>query len=300
MALYEVWADRSGQTFPNIISSVDEKALDPSTALDFSGMFVDALDVPASSDLPGFLRQRVDFDIEFDDSAELILADLEICETDSQDDLACKLAALRSYSERMRLRESVKAFAVHNGLLSYHDQVNAQRYRTAEESDLRGKLRPAQRFFESREAFEEFVQMILAEQRMILRLQSLERQQGSTGTPADSVVLSKMSGQAEADTDDTRPNTRSRSGLETRRGNRGLEEDCNKIRELLGSSSTVEALASTLSPKEQEIVGQIGLSPETFAILRNAEFAWAEDSGKSTVDVTLVKHGRIFSLEAHN
>lgn len=300
MSLYETWAGTNALSFPSLSYSLDEKALAASTLGDSRGMFVDVFDIPASSDLPGFIRQRVDFDIEFDDSAELILADLEISDTDSQDDLACKLAVLRSYTERMHLRESVKKFAANNGIISYQDQANAHRCRTAEESDIRGKLRPVQRFFPSRNKFDEFVQMTLYEQRLQARLKSLEHQRSGISGGNETDVAMKANLPGEGDPEESRPTTRSRAGAEVRRGNRVLEEDCNKIRELLNTSATTETLVSTLSAKEQEILAQIGIPVEAFAIIRTAELARSEEHGCSAAEVVVTKHGGTFSVEARN
>ena len=300
MTLYELWSNMSGDPFPIQRYSLDESALVQSTIHNDGGMFVDALQIPESSDLPGFLRQRVDFDIEFDDSAELILADLEFSESDTQDDLAYKLAALRSYTERIYLRESVKTFAVRNDLLNYQDQANSQRYRTAEESDLRGKLRPFQRFFTSRDQFEDYVHLALYEERLRLRLTRLESQDMNASMVNDTPVTGKETTNGDKDVEDSRPTTRSRSGLETRRGTRALEDDCNKIREHIANPTTSEALANGLSSNEREILAQLGIPLETFALLRNAELARCDELGVPAVECVLTRYGRTFSLESRN
>ena len=53
-------------------------------------------------EISGFLPKRGEFDVEFDDGAELMLADLEISEEDIGNELELKLDVLNAYTERLR------------------------------------------------------------------------------------------------------------------------------------------------------------------------------------------------------
>ena len=287
MKLYKLWAIHDKPSFPEQRFALHDDCLLSSAHSQKAGMFVDALDIPESSDLPGFLKNRVDFDLEFDDSAELILADLELVESDSPEDTAIKLDCLKLYTERIKLRERAKRFVVEHGLINYQEQANTHRSRTVEQADLRGKLRPLLRFFDSTMRFEAFCHLVLNEQRVLNRIRALKEVK-SHNSSRD---------QAPEEVEDSRPTTRSRAIHEGKRGSRAIEEECGKIRDLFTTAPFNDSLRCTLEPQEIELLSQLGFSPEVFAVLRHSIL---EISSKDTRNILMSKHGCTFSLEVRD
>jgi transcriptional adapter 2-alpha len=292
MMLYEIWARLSDAPFPSVASDVVDGCLAASSSPNSNGMFVHGIEASREADMPGFLSKRGDFDFEFDDSAELILADLELSDLDTFEEINSKLASLRAYTERIQNREYAKNFVVRNGLLNYQDQANGHRSRTIEESDLRGKLRPLQRFFPA-QAFDEFTQLLLHEHRLRQRLRTLESIRFVKSEQRSFLVK-------QHDPDDGRPTTRSRSGVDSRRGMRTLEEDCLKIREQLATAAIRESLASTLCQSEREELDRIGLLSEFYAILKNSFLHRADEENCVVKRVNITRHGHVFSLQVQN
>jgi hypothetical protein len=297
MKLYSQWESESKSAYPCQSFTMDDRALVGATQVDRTGMFVDTLVIPESSDIPGFLRHRVDFDIEFDDSAELIIADLELNDSDTPEDLSIKMGCLKTYTERTRAREDAKRFVVHNRLLNYQEQANSHRSRTVEQSDVRGKLRPLQRFFASVDGFEEFTLMCLYEQRILSRIRDLCESKGDTDNLA---IHSGKSVVAKEDPDDNRPATRSRSGQEVKRGMRAVDEECNKIREILGDPSVRTKIQETLEQHEIDALAQIGLSAELFAVIRNSLLKRSQQGARYAHEISVRRNGQIFSFDTTN
>ncbi|KAA8498922.1 Transcriptional adapter ADA2 [Porphyridium purpureum] len=86
----------------------------------------DQLAAPAA--LSGFMPKRHDFEHEFDDDAEALLADLEICETDTLADVELKVRLIELYNARLDEREARKEFVLDRGLLEF-DRMRAEERR---------------------------------------------------------------------------------------------------------------------------------------------------------------------------
>jgi transcriptional adapter 2-alpha len=127
-----------------------------------------------NADLPGFMPRREDFEIEYDDTAELAIADLEFYGDETINERESKCGLLLALNQRLHRRETVKKFAIDNGLVSVREQLEALRSNTAEEVDLRGKLRSVRRFFESSHEFNEFLHLTLCETRLRARLDRID------------------------------------------------------------------------------------------------------------------------------
>lgn len=70
-------------------------------------------------DLPGYLPLREDFDVEYDNDAENILADLEFADDDHPSEKELKLQIVQIYNKKLEERNLRKRFAIDCGIVDY-------------------------------------------------------------------------------------------------------------------------------------------------------------------------------------
>ena len=71
------------------------------------------------SDLPGFLPLREDFDVEYDNDAEMILADLEFNKDDHPTERELKHQVIQIFNRKLEERNRRKRFAIDRGLVDF-------------------------------------------------------------------------------------------------------------------------------------------------------------------------------------
>jgi len=96
--------------------------------------------------LGGFLPLRGDFDVEHENDAELLLADMEFRPTDPPAERALKLDVAKVYNAKLDERERRKRFVVERGLVDYAARAAEDRKRPRDERDLLARLRVFARF----------------------------------------------------------------------------------------------------------------------------------------------------------
>ena len=69
------------------------------------------------AELTGFMPLREDFEFEHDNSAELILSDMEFCDSDHPSETALKLDVVKIYNQKLDERDQRKKFVIENGLV---------------------------------------------------------------------------------------------------------------------------------------------------------------------------------------
>lgn len=289
--IYSLWKQICKDTFPELKYAVALSPIEAVVVSDDCGIEVPAFSVPRVADMPGFMKNRGDFDVEYDDSAELALADIEIHDDEPAEELGIKLVCLHAYNDRMRRREEVKNFVFTSNLTNIQGQLDAHSCRTAEEIELRGKLRPIERHFSYTNEFESFVQLILMEQRLIERIRSVRK---STGAPIAEI---KLEGDENVKETSERLVTRSRSGNEQRRG-RSVEEGCSRISDALESASLVERIRQDLDPIESETVEKVGIDPVAFALIRDVIQRRAIGEGSTSIEASISRSGGLVLLNA--
>ena len=201
---------------------------------------------------------------------------MELAEIETPRDRAIKLDCLRAYSDRLRRREDVKAFAVSRGLVSYPHQSDCLRSRTQDESELRAKLRPVERFFDCPSSYEELVGLLLSEKRLLGRLNQIS----SSNEPKDEMLDYKQESSCPV---------KSSRGLESRKA-RILEDDVAKITEIYRYESTRNDLKTQLSDAEVSAV-QSMITPENFGYARELLLKRARNASVHSARVTLDKFG---------
>ncbi|RHY27580.1 hypothetical protein DYB32_006680 [Aphanomyces invadans] len=103
------------------------------------------------SALAGYMPLRGDFDVEHDNDAELILADMEFSEDDHPTERELKLKVIAIYNAKLDERERRKKFVIEHQLLDYKKYQQNERRRPKDERELVMQLRPFARFHSKEE-----------------------------------------------------------------------------------------------------------------------------------------------------
>lgn len=83
-------------------------------------------------EVTGFHSKRHDFEPEYDNDAEVIVADLEFREDEAPEETEAKLRLVAIYNERLTERERRRGFIIERGLLHVkRQQVGQEEARTA-------------------------------------------------------------------------------------------------------------------------------------------------------------------------
>lgn len=104
---------------------------------------IQALD---GSELAGYMPRRGDFDVEWDNDAENILAEMEFSPSDPPNERALKLQVLGIYNEKLDERERRKQFLKERNLLCYQKNYLKEKLLPPEEKDLINRMRLFARF----------------------------------------------------------------------------------------------------------------------------------------------------------
>lgn len=136
--------------------------------------------VPAKnpgSELAGYMPLRGDFDVEYDNEAELILADMEFADDDHPTERELKLKVIEIYNAKLDERERRKRFVIERGLLDYKRHQQSERRRPKDERELIAQMRPFARYQTPKE-HEDFINGLITAMRLrkqILLLQEYRK-----------------------------------------------------------------------------------------------------------------------------
>lgn len=92
------------------------------------------------------MPKRGDFDIEFDNDAELLLAEMEFNDDDKPYEIEMKLKVLDIYNIRLDERIKRKKFVIERDLLNLKKQNIQDKSRSKEEKELHNLMKPFARF----------------------------------------------------------------------------------------------------------------------------------------------------------
>ncbi|XP_031273471.1 transcriptional adapter ADA2 [Pistacia vera] len=174
------------------------KVEEPQTERSFKGKkpMSSANDGPSLVELSGYNPKRHEFDPEYDNDAEQLLAEMEFKDTDTEEERELKLRVLRIYSKRLDERKRRKDFILERNLL----------YPNPFEKDLSPEERAiCRRYdvfmrFHSKEEHEELLQTVIAEHRTLKRIQELKEARAAgcrTSAEADRYLELKRKREAE-------------------------------------------------------------------------------------------------------
>ncbi|XP_071904425.1 transcriptional adapter ADA2-like isoform X1 [Coffea arabica] len=125
---------------------------------------------PSVTEVSGYNSKRQEFEVEYDNDAEQLLADMEFKDTDTDAERELKLRVLRIYSKRLDERKRRKDFILERNLL-YADTVEKEL--SHEEKDICHRYRVFMRFH-SKEDHEELLRSLVEEHRVLKRIQDLQ------------------------------------------------------------------------------------------------------------------------------
>jgi len=118
----------------------------------------------------GYLMERGDFEVEWDNDAEDILADMEFTPQDSQEDINLKLKVLEIYNSKLDQREERNRFVLERGLLQRPD-LRRSKYEQELDSHYRIFAR-----FHSHEDHQKLIKGLLEERSLQEQVSALEEE----------------------------------------------------------------------------------------------------------------------------
>ncbi|KAK3033980.1 hypothetical protein RJ639_033265 [Escallonia herrerae] len=125
---------------------------------------------PSLTELSGYNSKRQEFEIEYDNDAEQLLADMEFKDTDTDIERELKIRVLRIYSKRLDERKRRKDFILERNLL-HPDPF--EKDLSPEEREICRRYRVFMRFH-SKEEHDELLKTVVEEHRIMTRIQELQ------------------------------------------------------------------------------------------------------------------------------
>ncbi|XWS19284.1 hypothetical protein CRYUN_Cryun31cG0002600 [Craigia yunnanensis] len=185
----------------SIMSQVKDgnvKMEDPQIDRNFGGKKPNSLgnDGPSLVELSGYNPKRQEFDPEYDNDAEQLLAEMEFKDTDTEEERELKLRVLRIYSKRLDERKRRKDFILERNLL-YPNPI--EKDLSPEERALCRRYDVFMRFH-SKEEHDELLQIVMAEHRTSKRIEELKEARAAgcrTSAEADRYLEHKKKREAE-------------------------------------------------------------------------------------------------------
>mmetsp|Transcript_12632 Transcript_12632/g.10807 ORF Transcript_12632/g.10807 Transcript_12632/m.10807 type:complete len:159 (+) Transcript_12632:84-560(+) len=98
------------------------------------------------SEIVGFMPKRGDFDYEYDNEAELFLAEMEFNDDDKPEEVDIKNKILEIYNVRLDERIKRKNFVIERDMLDLKKQNTLDRIRSKEEREIHNLLKIFSRF----------------------------------------------------------------------------------------------------------------------------------------------------------
>ena len=126
-----------------------------------------------SAEFTGYNPKRDEFDPDYDNDAELLVADLEFPVGEVDEIVRQKLKLLEVYNKRLDIREERKNFIIKRKLLNVKKQQAQEKRRTPEMNALHAALRVLARFH-SQEEHEALVEGLYIESKLRLRIEELK------------------------------------------------------------------------------------------------------------------------------
>lgn len=105
---------------------------------------------------------RQEFDVEYDNEAELLLAEMEFVDEDLAEEVKIKENILEIYNRRLLEREKRKQIVIDNNLLNIKKQIQSSKNLSKEQKQIIMMLRPYQRFIEKSD-YDKLVELLFEE-----------------------------------------------------------------------------------------------------------------------------------------
>ncbi|OWY97730.1 Transcriptional adapter 2-alpha [Phytophthora megakarya] len=308
--------------------ATDEKATEMNTASD-SLMRGSPGERNGPSQLAGYMPLRGDFDVEYDNEAEVIMADMEFSEGDHPAERELKLKVIQIYNEKLAKRVERKKFVVERGLLDYKLHQHTERKRPKEEREILAQMRPFARF-QTPEEHDNFVEGLIAAMRLkkqILLLQEYRTNGVKTLVEAELYDTEKKKRELDQAIQKQRDSASylyesGRTSSSRDRANRwqnreqGANSDVSgeNLRTRGSGASSLNAIAATfsiegtpgchlLTPKEKELCCKLKLLPKHYLVIKDALVRECYRLGyltkkmaKETVQIDVNKTGHVYDF----
>ncbi|KAI9914682.1 hypothetical protein PsorP6_007669 [Peronosclerospora sorghi] len=276
--------------------------------------------------LAGYMPLRGDFDVEYDNEAEVILADMEFSESDQPAERELKLKVIQIYNRKLEKRMERKKFVVERGLLDYKLHQHTERKRPKEERELLAQVRPFARF-QTPEEHEKFVDGLITAMRLkkqILLLQEYRKNGVRTLAEAELYDADKKKRELDQAIQKQRDSASylyesGRTNSSRDRSNRWQNRENGEaggesLRTRCSGTGGVNAIAASfsiegtpgchlLTPKEKELCSKLKLLPKHYLVIKDALVRECYRIGyltkkvaKETVQIDVKKTGQVFDF----
>lgn len=137
--------------------------------------------IQACTEVIGYHPKRGDFDQEYDMDAELLLADMEFFEEDTEEQIQLKNSVIELYNARLDERIRRKKFVIERGLLDLKRTQKFERKRSKEEREIINSMKIFARF-NTEEEHQKLVQNLIKERllREVIEQMKFFRSKGLT------------------------------------------------------------------------------------------------------------------------
>ncbi|KAG8493137.1 hypothetical protein CXB51_010508 [Gossypium anomalum] len=214
---------------------------------------------PSMTELSGYNFKRQEFEIEYDNDAEQLLADMEFKDTDTKAERELKLRVLHIYSKRLDERKRRKDFILERNLL-YPDPF--ERNLSPEEKEIYQRYKVFMRFH-SKEEHRELLKSVIEEHRIVKRIQELQEARAAgcrTAAEANKFIEQKRKKEAEENAQRLKESVQAGpSGKVLLHGSpRGIVRGSTGIQPFSKESSTVLGQTTLSTLDDWDITGFIG------------------------------------------
>ncbi|CAN1121087.1 Transcriptional adapter ADA2 [Linum perenne] len=168
---------------------------------------------PSLTELSGYNFKRQEFEVEYDNDAEQLLADMEFKDNDTDYERQLKLQVLHIYGKRLDERKRRKEFILERNLL-YPDPF--EKSLSTEEKELYKRYKVFMRF-QSKEEHLELMKNVIDEYRIAKRIKELQEARAAgclTAAEANQFIEAKKMKEVEERTKETTQGAPSGKGLQ--------------------------------------------------------------------------------------
>ncbi|XP_074272552.1 transcriptional adapter ADA2b-like isoform X2 [Silene latifolia] len=192
-------------------------------------------DGPSVTDLSGYNPKRKEFEVEYDNDAEQLVADMEFKDIDTEAERQLKLNVVKIYNRRLDERKRRKDFIIERNIL-YPDPF--EKNLSPEERQICQQYRVFMRFH-SKEEHEELLKTVIEEHRILKRIQDLkEAKTAGCRTSSEAEIYIRQKRKREA------------------------EENARKMKDTIEGGSGGKGLLRTSHPREFGIKDSSSTAPE--------------------------------------
>lgn len=128
---------------------------------------------PTNHEVMGYMSGRLEFEIEYENEAEVPIKDMVFEPDDNETEIELKISILNIYNSRLTSRAERKRIMLEHGLLEYRHNVAQEKKRSKTEKELLNKLKAFARVLTPAD-FQEFISNIFTEMQCRKRIAELQ------------------------------------------------------------------------------------------------------------------------------